>query len=94
MEEMGYSHHALKGSSWNAIMKMVTVVVTAAKYFVLFRLLTPHDFGVAQYVIITEGLLEACTETGINTTIVQSKKSIHYFFDTAWGDIHFAWFTD
>lgn len=65
-------------------MKVLTVFVTAAKYFVLFRLLTPHDFGIAQYVIITQGILEAVTETGINTTIVQSKKSIHYFLDTAW----------
>lgn len=81
---MGYSAHAFKGSSWNAIMKSLTVFVTAAKYFVLFRLLTPHDFGVAQYMIITLGILEAFTETGINTTIVQSKKSIHYFLDTAW----------
>jgi lipopolysaccharide exporter len=81
---MGYSSHALKGSSWNAIMKVLTVFVTAAKYFVLFRLLSPHDFGLAQYVIITGGMLEAFTETGINTTIVQSKKSIHYFLDTAW----------
>jgi lipopolysaccharide exporter len=82
--KMGYSRHAFKGSSWNASMKVLTVFVTAAKYFVLFRLLTPHDFGIAQYMIITYGILEAFTETGINTTIVQSKKSIHYFLDTAW----------
>ncbi len=81
---MGYSHHAFRGSSWNALLKALTVFVTAAKYFVLFRLLTPHDFGVAQYMIITLGIIEAFTETGINTTIVQSKKSIQYFLDTAW----------
>jgi lipopolysaccharide exporter len=83
-ERMGYSKHAFLGSSWNSLVKVLTIFVTAAKYFLLYRLLTPHDFGLAQYVIIAIGILESFTETGINTTIVQSKKSITYFLDTAW----------
>jgi len=81
---MGYSKHAFKGSSLNVVMKILTVGVTAVKIYILARLLTPYDFGLAQYVIIMEGLLEALTETGINTTIVQSKNSLSYYVNTAW----------
>ncbi len=81
---MGYSKNALQGSGWNSLVKVLTVFATGAKILVLARLLTPYDFGLAQYVIITLGILESCMETGINTTIVQSKQSIHYFLNTAW----------
>jgi PST family polysaccharide transporter len=81
---MGYSTHALKGSGYNSLVKVLTVLATAAKIYVLARLLSPNDFGLFQYVIIALGLLEAVTETGINTTIIQSKKNLEYFLDTAW----------
>src|SRR5579859_3073948 len=81
---MGYSKHAFKGSSLNVVMKILTVGVTSVNIYILALLLTPYDFGLAQYVIIMEGLLEALTETGINTTIVQSKNSLSYYVNTAW----------
>lgn len=72
------------GVGWNGLLKIVTIVVAAAKIFVLARLLSPRDFGLFSLVAIALGLMESMTETGINTTIVQSSKRVTYFLDTAW----------
>lgn len=82
--DMGYARHAIRGVGWNTILKILTAVVTAGKIFVLARLLSPTDFGLFSLVAIALGIIEATTETGINTTILQSKKSVGYFLDTAW----------
>src|SRR5258708_5364169 len=81
---MGYTRKALHGVGWNSVLKILSAFVTAVKIFALARLLTPTDFGLFSLVAIAIGLIEATTETGINTTIVQSAKSVHYFLDTAW----------
>lgn len=81
---MGYAHHALRGAGWNGALKIVSVLITASKIFVLAHLLTPSDFGLFSLVAIALGIVEATTETGINTTIIQSQRSIEYFIDTAW----------
>ncbi|NCN23917.1 MAG: oligosaccharide flippase family protein, partial [Candidatus Pacebacteria bacterium] len=54
------------------------------KIAVLSRLLTPEDFGIFAIVAIALGLVEASTQTGVNTTILQSNRSISYYLDTAW----------
>lgn len=63
---------------------MATAGAAAVKIFFLARLLSPHDFGVFSLIAVLIGSLESLTETGINTTIVQSERSIRYFLDTAW----------
>ncbi len=81
---MGYSQHAVKGAGWNSFLKILTALTTLGKIFILARLLSPSDFGLFSLVAIALGLIESSTETGINTTIIQSKKSVQYFLDTAW----------
>src|SRR5690348_7551898 len=81
---MGYAQHALRGAGWNGVLKVVSVLFIAAKIFVLAHLLSPSDFGLFSLVAIALGIVEATTETGINTTIIQSQRSIEYFIDTAW----------
>jgi lipopolysaccharide exporter len=81
---MGYTRDAFHGVSWQGLLKIITTLTTAGKIFVLARLLNPVDFGIFSLVAIALGLMESFTETGINTTIVQSAKSVRYFLDTAW----------
>jgi O-antigen/teichoic acid export membrane protein len=82
--KMGYTKSALSGFSWNTILKAGTALLTLVKIVILARLLSPTDFGLFALVAITLGLTEAVTQTGINITILQSKKTIDYFLDTAW----------
>lgn len=81
---MSYSRQAISGFSWQTVMKILAAVISLAKISVLARLLTPDDFGLFSLTVITLGLSEAAAQTGINITILQSKKSVSYFIDTAW----------
>lgn len=81
---MSYTKQALSGFSWQSILKVLTAIITLGKISVLARLLTPDDFGLFSLTVITLGLSEAAAQTGINITILQSKKSTKYFVDTAW----------
>lgn len=81
---MSYIKNAVEGFSWQTILKILSSFIALAKISVLARLLSPDDFGLFSLTVITLGLSEAAAQTGINITILQSKKSINYFLDTAW----------
>ena len=81
---MGYQQHAIAGFSIQSLQKVFIFFLNFLKIMVLARLLKPSDFGLFSLVMIAIGLSESFTQTGINTTIVQSKKNISYFLDTAW----------
>ncbi|MBT6898964.1 MAG: oligosaccharide flippase family protein [Candidatus Pacebacteria bacterium] len=81
---MSYSKQAVSGFSWQTIMKIFAAFISLAKISVLARLLSPDDFGLFSLTIIALGLSEAAAQTGINITILQSKRSVSYFLDTAW----------
>lgn len=81
---MGYTRNALTGFSWQIVLKGAIFATAIAKTIFLARLLSPTAFGVFSLVSIALGVSEATTQTGVNVTIVQSKRSMQYFVDTAW----------
>jgi len=81
---MGYQKQVFSGFSLNGFVTFATALAAGVKIFFLARLLSPHDFGLFSLVAVLLGTMESFTETGINTTIVQSERSIGYFLDTAW----------
>lgn len=81
---MGYLKKAVAGFSWQTLLKVVASLVTLVKISVLARLLTPNDFGLFSLALIALGISESFTQTGVNITILQSKRSMSYFIDTAW----------
>lgn len=81
---MGYKQYAIAGFSIQSLQKVFIFFLNFLKIIILARLLKPTDFGLFSLVMIAIGLTESFTQTGINTTIVQSKKDINYFLDTAW----------
>lgn len=81
---MGYTLHAIKGFSWQTLLKGVTIILGLGKMMILARIVGPADFGLFSIVTIALGLAEATTETGVNYTIINSKHSIKYFLNTAW----------
>lgn len=76
---MGYSRNVLQGFSWNGMLKIFQIGVIAGRTFFITRLLTPNDYGLFSLVLIALGIMDAMTETGINTTILQSKKECELF---------------
>ncbi len=81
---MGYKRQVFSGFSLNGFVTFATALAAAIKIFFLARLLSPHDFGVFSLIAVLLGSVESFTETGINTTIIQSERSVGYFIDTAW----------
>lgn len=81
---MGYTKHAVSGFSWQLVLKLAIAGITLIKVFFLARLLDPNAFGLFSLISIALGVSEATTQTGVNVTIVQSKRTMQYFVDTAW----------
>lgn len=81
--EVQYRHYAIAGFSWQTIQKILLTALSLLKIFILARLLSPEQFGLFSLVMITLGVTESLTQTGINTTILQAKQSVKYFLDTA-----------
>lgn len=81
---MGYKRQVFSGFSLHGFVTVATALASGVKIIFLARLLSPHDFGVFSLVAVLLGSMESLTETGINTTIIQSERSVNYFLDTAW----------
>lgn len=81
---MGYTRVALKGISWMSIFRVVTRALSFIKIAVLARVLTPSQFGVFGIASLVLAFLEILTETGVNIILIQSKKDIKEYIDSAW----------
>lgn len=81
---MGYRTTFLTGVSWSGGLKILSKLLTTLKLIILARILSPNDFGLFSLTLVAISLFEVFTETGINTIMVQSKKDISHFIDTAW----------
>ena len=62
----------------------VTRGLALIKTAVLARVLLPAQFGIYGIATLVLGLLEMMTETGINIFLIQEKKKIDEYVDSAW----------
>lgn len=81
---MGYSTKAALGFSGQTAIKVAGSLLAVLKVGVVARVLGPGEFGLFSLVVIALGLTEAFTQTGVNTTIVQSKNPVKFFVNSAW----------
>src|SRR5947207_350314 len=81
---MGYKSDALKGISWITLLRGLTRAITILRLSILGRLLTPVEFGFFGIASLLLSLLEILTETGINVFLVQEKRELKTFIDSAW----------
>src|SRR3989442_1582306 len=81
---MGYTSQALKGISWTAILRVSTRIITVLKTALLARLLSPLQFGIFGIAAIVLAFFEVLTETGINVFIIQEKRDIKEYINSAW----------
>lgn len=73
-----------KNLVWAGLLRGVNRGLTFIKTLVLARLLIPSQFGVFGIGLLVLGLLEMLTETGVNIVLVQEKKNIDRYINTAW----------
>jgi len=81
---MGYTGVAIKGATWISAFRISTRLLSFVKIAVLARVLSPAQFGVFGIASLVLAFLEILTETGINILLVQSKKGIEEYVNSAW----------
>jgi O-antigen/teichoic acid export membrane protein len=81
---MGYTKSVVTGITWVSAFRIVTRLITFVRIAILARLLSPSQFGLFGISSLVLALLEMLTETGINIFIVQSKKDIKEYINSAW----------
>ncbi len=81
---MGYTRTAIKGISWMTLFRGATRAMSILKIAVLARLLNPAQFGVFGIASLVLVFLQIATETGINIILIQSKKQIGEYVNSAW----------
>ncbi|OGH16743.1 MAG: hypothetical protein A3C30_00165 [Candidatus Levybacteria bacterium RIFCSPHIGHO2_02_FULL_40_18] len=81
---MGYTTVAIKGITWIGALRGSTRILAIVRTAILARILAPGDFGLFGIVTLVLSLLEILTETGINIVLVQEKKDIEKYINSAW----------
>ncbi len=80
---MGYTRSVFAGFGWIGSYRILAKVIVFAKALLIYRYLGPDEVGVLGIVLVALGLSEMLTETGINTVLVQDKRPLSHFIDTA-----------
>lgn len=80
---MGYTKDVIKGVSWAGTLSFLTKAVGFLETVILARILVPSQFGAYGISLLTLGLLETLTETGVNIVLIQEKETKPYI-SSAW----------
>ncbi|HZQ29517.1 MAG TPA: lipopolysaccharide biosynthesis protein [Patescibacteria group bacterium] len=81
---MGYTIQAIKGLSWLSAVRIATRILSFARTLVVARVLSPYQFGLFGIATLVLVFVEIMTETGVNIFLVQNKKNLEDYIDTAW----------
>lgn len=72
------------GLFWAGGLRAVVRSLTIIKTLILARILTPSQFGIFGVASLILGILETISETGVNVILIQEKKTINHYVNTAW----------
>ena len=81
---VGYLRDIVKGVSWLGGLKAISRAIAFAKTAILARVLIPAQFGLFGIASLVLELLEILTETGVNVVLMQEKKNMDTYINTAW----------
>lgn len=81
---MGYIKEAIFGIAWVGVTRGLTRVVAFAKIAIIARILLPEQFGLFGIATLVLAFLEILIETGVNVFLIQEKKNIDDYINTAW----------
>lgn len=73
-----------KNLIWAGGLRAVVRSLTIIKTLILARILTPSQFGIFGVASLVLGVLETISETGVNVVLIQEKKKVSHYINTAW----------
>lgn len=80
---MGYLKNTIHGVGWIGGFRGLSRIIAFVRIAILARILTPSDFGALGIATLVLAFVEIFTETGVNTVLIQNKKRIDQYLDTA-----------
>ena len=84
MANLSLKQKAIRGGFWVFLARIVSRVFSFLRLVILARLLMPEDFGLTGVALLSLATLETFSETGFNQALIQKKKNIENYLDTAW----------
>ncbi len=80
---MNYFSSTVRGISWMGLLKIFMRGIGFIRLAILARILTAKEFGIFGIAGMVLLFLEKITETGINVFLIQEKKDMENYLDTA-----------
>jgi lipopolysaccharide exporter len=78
------SRRAATGGFWVVASRGLSRAFAVARLVILARILAPADFGLMGTALLVISTLEAFSQTGFESALVQNKRDIEEYLDTAW----------
>ena len=78
------SQCAVRGGFWVFSLRLIQQSFNLARLIILARILAPHDFGLLGIALLTMATLETFSQTGFQQALIQKKKDIKSYLDSAW----------
>jgi len=75
---------ALNAGFWAAALSVTAQLLRLIRTALLARLLAPDDFGLMSIALLTLGLLQMLTESGVERALVQRRGDIRHHLNAAW----------
>lgn len=73
-----------RGGIWIFSLRIANRSLGFIRTIILARLLAPHDFGLFGIALLAIATLETFSQTGFQAALVQKKKNVEPYLDTAW----------
>jgi len=78
------TQRAVRGGFWVFSLRAVGQSLNLVRLIILARILAPNDFGLLGVALLTMATLETFTQTGFQQALIQKKKDIKSYLDSAW----------
>jgi len=78
------SQKVVKGGFWVFFLKIVNRGFSLIRLIILARILAPSDFGLMGIALLTMSTLETFSQTGFQAALIQKKKDVKSYLDSAW----------
>lgn len=84
MDNQGALKKSIEGGKWIFLNTFLQKLISAVSFFVLARLLLPHDFGIIAILFIIPGLMDLFLSPDFSTAIIQNREDPYRYLNQIW----------
>lgn len=83
-QEEPLSKRVVRGGKWLFILRITNRGLGFIRTIILARLLVPEDFGLLGIAMLAASTLDAFSQTGFQSALIQKKEDVKAYLDVAW----------